>query len=139
MRRYAMLCVLAALIPLLTRAATYTWDGTTNFWNTAHWNPGPVAGGNNTNDTYVVGAGDVRFSVNDTFGIHTTDAAAAEYFQLGKVYSYTVSGKTIHLKPLGIFSVRNDAEGRYPDVTQAWYGLSPFEVANLGKGPWSQD
>ena len=85
--RRILLCLLPLALPLPASAATLTWDGTTNAWNSAHWNPGPVAGGNNTNDTYAVGAGEVFFTANDTFGIHTTPSTPAVRIDAGGTIS----------------------------------------------------
>jgi autotransporter-associated beta strand protein len=37
------LALLAVAFTTTTRAATYTWDGSVNQWNSPHWLPGPVA------------------------------------------------------------------------------------------------
>jgi autotransporter-associated beta strand protein len=48
----------------------YTWDGTTNLWNSAHWLPDLVAGptGNNPATSVGIPSGTVTFSGTDTFG-----------------------------------------------------------------------
>jgi len=54
-------------------AATFTWDGSTNLWNSPNWLPGNVAGptGGNANSA-IINSGAVTFAVNDTFGNHAT-------------------------------------------------------------------
>ena len=51
-------------------AATYTWDGTNNNWNTAHWDAGAglVSPNNAHANSFTISSGVVTFSGNDTFG-----------------------------------------------------------------------
>ncbi len=60
-------------------AATYTWDGTTNLWNSAHWNAGAglVAGpiGASNANSAIINAGTVSFAGNDTFGASGTPSS----------------------------------------------------------------
>ncbi|MFO1492350.1 MAG: autotransporter-associated beta strand repeat-containing protein [Kiritimatiellia bacterium] len=75
-RMYRLICALPCGVLAVTchpvRAADYTWDGTGNNWNTAHWLPGPVAGPTAAGNTATINSGTVSFSINDTFGIHST-------------------------------------------------------------------
>ena len=56
-----------ALLPAYIHAATFTWDGTNNGWNSAHWNAG-VFPTNNPADINNISSGTVSFNGNDTFG-----------------------------------------------------------------------
>ncbi len=67
--------IAAALLAILeapsAQAATYTWDGTTNLWNSAHWNAG-VTPTNAPADINNINGGTVTFGGNDTFGNSAT-------------------------------------------------------------------
>ncbi|MFO1491164.1 MAG: autotransporter-associated beta strand repeat-containing protein, partial [Kiritimatiellia bacterium] len=64
------------------RAASYTWDGTSNTWGSSHWNPGLVAGTTLAADSATIGAGTVTFSKSDTF------------FDAGTLYSPAITINT---------------------------------------------
>ena len=57
-------------------AATYTWDGTANLWNSPHWNAG-VAGptGASNADSATINGGTVTFAGHDTFGNANTPSS----------------------------------------------------------------
>lgn len=69
----------ASIDLVVTNANTnaYTWDGTVNNWNTAHWLPGlvngPTAGGTKT----LITSGTVTFHASDVFGNWSTTASPA--------------------------------------------------------------
>jgi general secretion pathway protein D len=81
----------------------------------------------------------IPFSIDPdrlTFGILVSDSPTTPFFRLGQVYTYSIAGKKIELKPLGIFSSGTDAANRYPEIGNKWHALSPHETMNLGNGPW---
>ena len=57
----------------------FTWDGSTDFWTSAHWNAGAglVSGpvGNNSHNSATINGGTVTFAGNDTFGNNNTGAS----------------------------------------------------------------
>ena len=65
-------CLLILAPACVSVAVDYTWDGTSNNWNSAHWLPGLVAGPVAAGNTATIDSGTVTFSVNDSFGIHST-------------------------------------------------------------------
>jgi autotransporter-associated beta strand protein len=74
----ACLAFWAAALP--SRAASFTWDGTTNTWPSVHWYNSSntlVAGGTVVTDFYVITNGRVTFAANDTFGQANTTASPA--------------------------------------------------------------
>ncbi len=60
------------LLPATAPAIDYTWDGSTDFWNSLHWNPGPVNGPTLPADSATINSGTVTFRLNDTFGAAAT-------------------------------------------------------------------
>jgi hypothetical protein len=52
------------------------------------------------------------------------------------VYSY--NDQKIELVARGVFTSIPLAQAAYPGVSSAWYTLSPYEIMNLGKSPWSR-
>ncbi|MFN0076617.1 MAG: autotransporter-associated beta strand repeat-containing protein [Prosthecobacter sp.] len=76
-------CRVVLSILLLAGATTasavdYTWDGTTNLWNSLHWNPGLVAGptGASNANSATISSGQVNFANHDTFGNDGTTTSA---------------------------------------------------------------
>lgn len=61
---------------------------------------------------------------------------AKEYFKVGQVYSFLHNESDIKLQATGIFYSEEEAKNFYPDLKQDWYSLTPYEILNLGKGPW---
>ena len=75
------ICLLAVVMTAGAPAsgATYTWDGTANNWNTAHWWNGSAyvagpTGASNANSA-IINSGTVTFAQHDSFGNHTTTAS----------------------------------------------------------------
>ncbi len=66
------------------------------------------------------------------------DSSAHDFFRAGTSYSYTREGKNITLIPQGIFTSATEAAAFQPQIEDAWYTLSPYELLNLGRGPWSE-
>jgi hypothetical protein len=77
----------------LTRAATYTWDGSVNNWNSPHWTPGPVG---------FPGAGHAL--VIDDGTVLVTDSSAT-YFPA----SVTLNGGTLKVVSTGHLFPGTDA------------------------------
>ena len=69
-----------------------------------------------------------------------SDPAAKGFFVVGKTYHYRVDGKEIDLSAQGVYSSGNEAKAILggPLVGgKTFYTLSPYELMNLGAGPWS--
>jgi len=42
----------------------------------------------------------------------------------------------VPLQAVGVFPSAAEAAGMYPQIGEAFHTLSPFEIMNLGSGPW---
>ncbi len=60
----------------------------------------------------------------------------ATFFRAGAQLRYQVEGGEVVLTPVGIFSTAERARNSHPEVASSWYTLSPYEIMNLGSGPW---
>jgi len=60
------------------------------------------------------------------------------FFQSGSLYNYQVDGGAATLRVVGSFSSPGEAAELFPELNDKWHSLSPFEIMNLGKGPWSR-
>src|SRR5688572_8676169 len=89
MKQSAIKCLAAVLAVCCgvtcMRAATYTWDGSVNNWNSPHWTPGPVS---------FPGAGHALVINSGT--VFVTDAASS-YFPA----SITLGGGTLKVTSTG--------------------------------------
>lgn len=86
--------------------------------------------------------GDLPFSVTPQGSLvglllpAESGASTRDFFRVGQVYSYRMQGGTLSVSPVGVFNSQEQAAQFYPEVNQAWYTLSPYEIMNLGDGPW---
>jgi general secretion pathway protein D len=76
-------------------------------------------------------------NADGVFGIELNEQSLPEtlsYFEFSKKYAYAIGKKQLPLVILGNFSSKEDAQTLLG--SGSWYKLSPYEVLNLGKGPW---
>jgi hypothetical protein len=64
---------------------------------------------------------------------------AKQFFRPGKVFTYSWNGRKVRVKPRAVYSSIQEAQGSFPNLSAAWYTLSPYEIMNLGRGPWLQE
>lgn len=101
-------------------------------------------------DTFVVfqlnGKGSnnaVPFSVAEdgVFGVVVPAEAsnpAHAFFAAGELYSYEVDSSRYPIQAVGTFPSQLEAKDLYPTLPENWYTLSPYEIMNLGNGPWKK-
>lgn len=65
-----------------------------------------------------------------------SSATAAQFFAVGQGYSYQSADKLLRCRAVGVFTNSTEANELFPEIKNSWYTLSPFEVMNLGEGPW---
>lgn len=65
------------------------------------------------------------------------DTQVKDYFSVGRVYQYQSAEGDFDLQAVGIFYSEQEAKSFYPELSGSWYRLTPHEIINLGKGPWS--
>jgi hypothetical protein len=63
-------------------------------------------------------------------------AAAKKFFSVGRSYAYTIGNESAEIEVQAAFDSRAEAAAAYPEVGKTWYTLSPYEIMNLGQGPW---
>ena len=110
----------------------------------------PAAAAGSSNGAYVVlqttGSGSTQglpFQINrgGVVGLLVpaeSQGGAKRFFQIGNRYRYQVNqGQKLPLQVMGVFSSTRDAQAMFPQL-EAWHTLSPFEIMNLGVGPWSK-
>jgi len=61
------------------------------------------------------------------------------FFHVGRGYAYHLDHDNLKLSPVGIFASQQEAEQFYPEIASNWYTLSPYEIMNLGQGPWFKE
>ncbi len=61
---------------------------------------------------------------------------AKGFFRAGQVYTYTWNGQQVRVRSRALYPSIQDAQASNPDLPAAWYTLSPYEIMNLGRGPW---
>lgn len=59
-----------------------------------------------------------------------------EFFRVGQSYGYQLDQSELALSPVGVFGSEKEAESFFPEISSSWYTLSPYELMNLGFGPW---
>lgn len=102
-----------------------------------------------THDSFIVlqmkaandAAGAVPFSLSSdgAFGIVVPADAmrtAHQFFGAGQVYSYELQGGSYPVQAIGTFASSDEARQLFPNLSDNWYTLSPYEIMNLGNGPW---
>ena len=115
--------------------------------------PGTAVNSPNRSALYVVLQGTVpttmknalpfALSTDSTIGIVIppgTSSEAKSAFSAGKSLAYQVDGQDIPFQVISVFSNKSEADSfHHPEGTensQDWYTLSPYEIMNLGQGPW---
>ena len=63
--------------------------------------------------------------------------AAQRFFMSGGHYTYQWNKQGIALKVRSAYPSLQAAQLSYPGIGNSWYTLSPHEIMNLGKAPWS--
>jgi general secretion pathway protein D len=63
---------------------------------------------------------------------------ARSFFQSKGDYSYVWNGQHIPVRIRSVYPSLEAASLVYPGLSAGWYSLSPYEIMNLGKGPWSK-
>lgn len=63
--------------------------------------------------------------------------AAQRFFVSGGHYTYLWNKQGIALKVRAAYPSLQAAQLSYPGIGNSWYTLSPHEIMNLGKAPWS--
>ena len=63
---------------------------------------------------------------------------AKRFFQSDSGYNYTWAGQDIPVKVVGAYSSIPEAHKVHPGMSGGWYTLSPYEIMNLGRGPWTR-
>ena len=63
---------------------------------------------------------------------------ALAFFSSGGQYLYMWNKQGIQLKVRATYPSIDAARISYPGIGNDWYTLSPYEIMNLGKGPWSK-
>jgi general secretion pathway protein D len=63
-------------------------------------------------------------------------APARGFFRVGERYGYRFDGRAIEANPVGIFDSEREVAEFFPALKAPWYVLSPYEIMNIGSGPW---
>lgn len=63
---------------------------------------------------------------------------AKRFFQSNGGYNYTWAGQDIPVKVVGGYGSIPEASKVHPGMSGGWYTLSPYEIMNLGRGPWTR-
>ncbi len=66
-------------------------------------------------------------------------AKVQQFFQVGKNYQYSLGENSLSLRAVGAFTSADEARGLYAELGESWHSLSPFEIMNIGQGPWRQN
>jgi general secretion pathway protein D len=84
-------------------------------------------------------AGHLPFKLNQekVFIIDASNSPAASFFQVGKYFNYAVGSQRATIQVLGSFDSAAQAI-KFHGHDAATYTPSPYELLNLGKGPWMQ-
>ena len=70
--------------------------------------------------------------------INTDSSAQAKaFFAPRQEYVYSWNGQRIPVRIRSAYPSQEAAQLDYPRLS-AWYSLSPYEIMNLGKGPWAK-
>lgn len=64
------------------------------------------------------------------------EGSSSSFFQAGSQYGYQIGSSSILFEALGVFSSKGQAQEVFPELASSWHSLSPYEMINLGKGPW---
>ena len=58
----------------------------------------------------------------------------ASFFEKGRIYSYQIDNVTVEAKVVEASDSIGNLKNSISD--SSWYSMSPYEIMNLGKGPW---
>jgi Flp pilus assembly secretin CpaC len=61
---------------------------------------------------------------------------AHQFFGVGQTYAYKLETSSYPVQAVGSFISSSEAKQLYPGLSESWYTLSPYEIMNLGSGPW---
>ena len=128
----------------------YTWDGTANLWNSAHWLPGPVIGPTGTNSAIALNipSGTVAFEASDTFGNSTTPSSPAitvnggtlaSGYRFNTIWNLSLNGGTLlsngGISPnFGSFNLAGTVTAGGGVTSFISSGSGNFNIINLGNG-----
>lgn len=151
--RYASRSICAVLLTLTVAApaADFTWDGSTDLWNSLHWLPGPVAGpvGASSADSATINSGQASFHMNDAFGNAGTTATPVVTVNAGgtlasggfynAIIGFNINGGTLLSNggvndPYGAFALKNTVNvgGSTPSLFTTGAGSS--NTISVGSG-----
>lgn len=87
--------------------------------------------------------GKLPFALSDdgVFGVVVPAEAngdAHRFFGVGQTYSYQLEDQQLPIQAVGTFASSDEAKQVFPALTGNWYTLSPYEIMNLGSGPWAK-
>ncbi|MBX7145186.1 MAG: type II secretion system secretin GspD [Oligoflexia bacterium] len=74
-----------------------------------------------------------------TFGLLVpADApiAARGFFEPGAAYAYSIDSRLVKMQVLSSVATIEEATDLHSEIGNNWYTLSPYEIMNLGSGPW---
>jgi hypothetical protein len=63
-------------------------------------------------------------------------AKVLKLFQTGSEVGYNLNGKSAKFRVVGVFSSEEEAKLAFDSIGNQWYEMSPYEIMNLGNGPW---
>jgi hypothetical protein len=66
-----------------------------------------------------------------------TPPSAQNFFEVGQQYSYQATGGDIAFTVEGVYEDAAAAMRLHKGLSSQWYTLSPYEIMNLGSGPWT--
>ena len=62
--------------------------------------------------------------------------SAREFFSVGGEYRYEINGQNLVFTAVGVYGDPIAARKLHKRLPGQWYPLSPYEIMNLGSGPW---
>lgn len=74
-------------------------------------------------------------------GVHIPEGsapAAMSFFQIGGRYTYNLEGREVEVEPVEVHPTPTAATSAHGLTKAMWYELSPYEMMNLGGGPWTR-
>ncbi|NDC38730.1 MAG: hypothetical protein EBZ48_11845 [Proteobacteria bacterium] len=64
---------------------------------------------------------------------------AAVFFAPGQRYRFQAAGGDLMFTVQGVYGDESSARKLHKGLASQWYALSPYEIMNLGSGPWMAD
>jgi general secretion pathway protein D len=74
-----------------------------------------------------------------TFGVIVpadSSSLAQSYFSVGSQCAYQIDSRIFRMQPIGAYNSSQQARELHPELHDSWHTLSPYEIMNLGTGPW---